>query len=84
MLWWRGPAGRPVTVPLLGGRPHSSELPIFLFHRVERVGGVGTADELQAFLGPERVGATLAATIIRGGVVQELRVTVAAREEMPG
>jgi hypothetical protein len=42
--------------------------------------GSGSADELQAFLGPDRVGATLSAIVIRGGAPLELQVTIAPRE----
>lgn len=40
---------------------------------------VRDADDLQAMLGPNRVGATLAASVIRGGALQELRITVGTR-----
>ena len=39
----------------------------------------GEADDLQGFLGPDRVGTTLAARLLRGGELKELTVTVGAR-----
>jgi hypothetical protein len=54
---------------------------MFFYRRVAPDGAMLSADELQAFLGPERVGTTLAATIIRGGAVHELLVAVAPREQ---
>lgn len=41
---------------------------------------VANADDLQALLGPERVGSTVALTVIRGGEARELSVEVRARE----
>ena len=43
-------------------------------------GAITNADELQGLLGPDRVGATLQAAIVRGGELRELSVTVGARE----
>ena len=40
---------------------------------------VTNADDLQGQLGPQRVGTVMAATVIRGGALQELSVTVGAR-----
>src|SRR5437870_7583006 len=41
---------------------------------------VNNADDLQGMLGPNRVGATVIASVVRGGALRHLRVTVGARE----
>ena len=41
---------------------------------------VASADDLQAFLGPTRVGSSLTASIVRGGQLRDLTVTVGTRE----
>ncbi len=41
---------------------------------------ITNADDLQALLGPDRVGATLKASVLRGGELRELQVTVGRRE----
>ena len=41
---------------------------------------VGNADELQGLLGPDRVGSSVTASVVRGGELRELSVTVGARE----
>ncbi len=47
-----------------------------------RLGGasVTNADDLQGILGPDRVGSTVAASVVRGGALQELTVTVGTRQ----
>jgi S1-C subfamily serine protease len=40
---------------------------------------IGESDDLQAFLGPDRVGTVLAARLLRGGEIKELSVTVGPR-----
>jgi len=42
--------------------------------------GVSNADDLQALLGPNRVGATVTASVVRGGELRDLSVTVGTRE----
>jgi S1-C subfamily serine protease len=41
---------------------------------------VGNADELQGLLGPNRVGSSVTASVLRGGELRELSVTVGTRE----
>lgn len=41
---------------------------------------VANADDLQGLLGPNRVGATVAASVVRGGELRELPVTVGTRD----
>jgi hypothetical protein len=43
--------------------------------------GPGHVDELQAFLGPDRIGATLQATLLRGGVLREVTITIGTQAE---
>jgi S1-C subfamily serine protease len=43
-------------------------------------GAIANADDLQSLLGPDRVGATLRASVVRGSELRELSVTVGARE----
>lgn len=47
-----------------------------------RVGGesVTSADDLQSLLGPDRVGSTLPASVVRGGGLQELSLTIGTRQ----
>jgi len=42
--------------------------------------GVSNADDLQSLLGPNRVGSQVTATVVRGGELKELTVTVGSRE----
>ena len=41
---------------------------------------VSNADDLQGILGPNRVGSTVAASVVRGGELKELSVTIGARD----
>ena len=41
---------------------------------------VTNADDLQGLLGPNRVGSTMSASVVRGGELRELSVTVGTRE----
>ena len=41
---------------------------------------VGNADDLQAMLGPNRVGSTVTAGVVRGGELRDLSVTVGTRD----
>ncbi|HET6317911.1 MAG TPA: PDZ domain-containing protein, partial [Chloroflexota bacterium] len=41
---------------------------------------VSNADDLQGLLGPNRVGSQVTATVVRGGELKELTVTVGTRE----
>jgi S1-C subfamily serine protease len=41
---------------------------------------VGNADDLQALLGPDKVGSGVTAAVVRGGELRELSVTVGTRE----
>ena len=41
---------------------------------------VSNADDLQSLLGPNRVGSSLTASVVRGGELRELSVTVGSRE----
>ena len=41
---------------------------------------IGNADDLQGMLGPNRVGSSVSASVVRGGEMKELRVTVGTRE----
>jgi S1-C subfamily serine protease len=41
---------------------------------------VSSADELQSMLGPNRVGSTVTASVVRGGELKDLTVTVGTRE----
>jgi S1-C subfamily serine protease len=41
---------------------------------------ISNADELQGLLGPNRVGTTVTAAVVRGGELRELSVTVGSRE----
>jgi S1-C subfamily serine protease len=42
--------------------------------------GVANADDLQALLGPDKVGSSVKAAVVRGGELRELSVTVGTRE----
>jgi S1-C subfamily serine protease len=42
--------------------------------------GVSNADDLQSLLGPNRVGSTVTAGVIRGGELREVTVTVGSRD----
>lgn len=41
---------------------------------------IGSADDLQALLGPDRVGSAVTATVVRGGELRDLPLTVGSRE----
>ena len=41
---------------------------------------VGNADDLQGLLGPNRVGSAVTASVVRGGELRDLNVTVGTRE----
>ena len=41
---------------------------------------VSNADDLQGLLGPNRVGSTVTASVVRGGELKDLSVTVGTRE----
>jgi S1-C subfamily serine protease len=41
---------------------------------------VSSADELQSMLGPNRVGSTVTASVVRGGELKDVTVTVGTRE----
>ncbi len=41
---------------------------------------IANADDLQGILGPDRVGTTVTATVVRGGELRDLMVTVGSRE----
>jgi S1-C subfamily serine protease len=41
---------------------------------------VANADDLQALLGPDKVGSGVTAAVVRGGELRELSVTVGTRE----
>jgi S1-C subfamily serine protease len=41
---------------------------------------ISNADDLRGLLGPNRVGTTIAASILRGGELRDLRVTVGTHE----
>lgn len=43
-------------------------------------GAITSADDLQALLGPSRVGSAVTATVVRGGELRDLSVTVGSRE----
>jgi S1-C subfamily serine protease len=42
--------------------------------------GIANADDLQSLLGPSRVGTSVAASVVRGGELKELSVTVGSRD----
>lgn len=42
--------------------------------------GIGNADDLQSLLGPNRVGSTVTAAVVRGGELRELSLTVGSRD----
>jgi S1-C subfamily serine protease len=72
---WIGAAGMPLPgAPI---PPPFPPPPGTFVHWEQDLGG--EADDLQAFLGPDRVGSTLNARVIRGGEVRELSVAVAPR-----
>jgi S1-C subfamily serine protease len=41
---------------------------------------VSNADDLQGLLGPNRVGSNVTASVVRGGELRDLNVTVGSRE----
>ncbi|MBV9544815.1 MAG: signal protein PDZ, partial [Chloroflexi bacterium] len=41
---------------------------------------VTNADDLQGLLGPDKVGASVTAGVVRGGELRELTITVGTRE----
>ena len=42
--------------------------------------GIANADDLQSLLGPSRVGTTVSASVVRGGELKELSLTVGSRD----
>jgi S1-C subfamily serine protease len=42
--------------------------------------GIANADDLQSLLGPARVGNTVTASVVRGGELRDLSLTVGSRD----